>query len=63
MVMPSLGRTLKALAGMAAGRWLVSTQFVDDCKEAQGLAEPVSCWVVLMRVWHLTEVSGGAEAG
>lgn len=43
MVMPSLGRTLKALAGMAAGRWLVSTKFVDDCKEAQGLAEPVSC--------------------
>lgn len=41
IVEPHLSRSLKSLAGMAAGAWLVSTAFVGACQASCGLAEPV----------------------
>lgn len=48
VVMPSLKRVTKSMAGMAAGCWLVSSRFVEDSAAKGELLDPVCCmlWVV-----------------
>jgi hypothetical protein len=41
VVEPNLRRSVKSLAGMAAGCWIVSRDFVAACQSCRGLAEPV----------------------
>ena len=41
MVAPRLKRVAKVLAAMAAGAWVVSTDFLDAARTARTLVEPV----------------------
>jgi len=42
VVLPSLVRSVKSLAGMAGGCWILHADFVDACASAEALMEPVS---------------------
>ena len=41
VVAPSLKRVAKVLAALAAGTWIVSTEFLDASHAARTLVEPV----------------------
>ena len=42
VVLPSLVRSVKSLAGMAAGRWILHADFVEASASAEALVDPVS---------------------
>ena len=42
MVLPSLVRSVKSLAGMAAGRWVLHADFIEASASAEALVDPVS---------------------
>lgn len=42
VVLPALVRSVKSLAGMAAGRWLLHVDFVEASASAEALVDPVS---------------------
>lgn len=41
VVAPALKRVAKVLAAMAAGAWVVSTEFLDASQTARTLVDPV----------------------
>ena len=41
VVLPSLVRSVKSLAGMAAGRWILHADFVEASASAEALIDPV----------------------
>jgi hypothetical protein len=43
VIVPKLVRNAKLLAGMAAGNWILSTDFVTASAAAHRLVDPVSC--------------------
>lgn len=49
VVMPTLKRVTKSMAGMAAGCWLVSMSYIEDSAEKGELLDPVRPSVVLCR--------------
>ncbi len=42
VVLPTLVRSVKSLAGMAGGCWILHADFVDACASAEAFMEPVS---------------------
>ena len=41
VVLPAMVRTVKSLAAMASGRWILHTDFVEACASAESWVEPV----------------------
>lgn len=41
VVLPSLVRSVKSLAGMAGGCWILHADVVDACASAEAFMEPV----------------------
>lgn len=53
MVLPSLVRSVKSLAGMACGRWILSADFIEASASAEALVDPVSLhWVAHVTSLH-----------
>ena len=50
VVLPSLVRSVKSLAGMAAGRWILHADFVEASASAEALVDPVSMSHVTLAV-------------
>ena len=42
VILPTLVRSVKSLAGMAGGRWILQPAFIQACASAESLVEPVS---------------------
>ena len=62
-MLPSLVRSVKSLAGMAAGRWILHADFVEASASAEALIDPVSTTAdCILAVFLLLEASQDTES-